>query len=89
MKTKIEMWAALYVQTSETSDGKPKILKVCSTKEEAENEVYMDMVQWERNFGDDYKMNYVDKSAEKSDDPTSTCEWSVGRFEIEVSVNPA
>ena len=32
-----KIWIAMYVESGETRDGKPRVLKACATKEEALN----------------------------------------------------
>ena len=36
-----KLWIAVYVDRGETCDGKPRVLKACATKEEAQNEVVL------------------------------------------------
>ena len=38
-----KIWIAMYVESGETCDGKPRVLKACATKEEARNEVRADI----------------------------------------------
>ena len=77
-----KLWIAVYVDRGETCDGKPRILKACSTKEEALNEVRADI----ENFADDRAGENLevdfDKMSASYRDYDEGCEWNIEEVEI-------
>lgn len=73
-----KIWVAMYVDTSDTCDGKPRVLQACATKAEAKAKVRSDMEQWAEGW-DGVKVDYDKMTASRSNG--DSCEWAVGEAE--------
>ena len=72
-----KLWIAAYVDHSETCDGKARILKACSTKEEAQNEVRADIEKWaDDRAGENVEVDF-DKMSVSDRDRDEGCEWCI------------
>lgn len=72
------------VDTSDTADGKARVLTVCATHDEAQNFVKNDMEDF---LDDAAEMNPVadfDKMSVKTNDGMYGCEWNIEEVEIEL-----
>lgn len=81
---KAKKWIVTAVDTSETADGKPRVLKVCNSKEAAMEYVQKDMECFEEQVSylylsvDHYGMSI------HSVDFSFGCEWNIEEVDIEV-----
>ena len=77
-----KIWIAMYVESGETCDGKPRVLKACATKEEAQNEVRADIEDWtDDHAGENVKVDF-DKMSASYQDRDEGCEWYIEEVEI-------
>ena len=79
-----KIWIAMYVESGETCDGKPRVLKACATKEEAQNEVRADIEDWaDDRAGENVEVDF-DKMSASYQDRDEGCEWCIEEVEIPV-----
>lgn len=79
-----KIWIAMYVESGETCDGKPRVLKACATKEEAQNEVRADIEKWaDDHAGENIEVDF-DKMSASYQDRDEGCEWCIEEVEIPV-----
>ena len=79
-----KIWIAMYVESGETCDGKARVLKVCATKEEAQNEVRVDIEKWaDDRAGENVEVDF-DKMSVSDQDRDEGCEWCIEEVEIPV-----
>ena len=79
-----KIWIAMYVESGETCDGKPRVLKACATKEEAQNEVQADIEDWaDDHAGENVEVDF-DKMSASYQDRDEGCEWCIEEIEIPV-----
>ena len=79
-----KIWIAMYVESGETCDGKPRVLKACATKEEAQNEVRADIEKWaDDRAGENVEVDF-DKMSASYQDRDEGCEWCIEEVEIPV-----
>ena len=77
-----KIWIAMYVESGETRDGKPRVLKACATKEEARNEVRADIENWaDDRAGENAEVDF-DKMSVSYRDRDERCEWYVEEVEV-------
>ena len=77
-----KIWIAMYVESGETCDGKPRVLKACATKEEAQNEVRADIENWaDDRAGKNVEVDF-DKMSVSDQDHDEGCEWCIEEVEI-------
>ena len=77
-----KLWIAVYVDRGEDCDGKPRILKACSTKEEAQNEVRADIEKFaDDRAGENLEVDF-DKMSASYRDYDEGCEWNIEEVEI-------
>ena len=77
-----KIWIAMYVESGETCDGKPRVLKACATKEEAQNEVRADIEDWaDDHAGENVEVDF-DKMSVSYQDRDEGCEWCIEEVEI-------
>jgi len=77
-----KIWIATYVDNGETCDGKARVLKACSTEEEARNEVRADIERWcDNHAGEDYAVDF-DRMRTYFSENGDGCEWNVEETEI-------
>ena len=77
-----KIWIAMYVESGETRDGKPRVLKACATKEEARNEVSADIENWaDDRAGENAEVDF-DKMSVSYRDRDERCEWYVEEVEV-------
>lgn len=77
-----KIWIAMYVESGETCDGKARVLKVCATKEEAQNEVRADIEKWaDDRAGENVEVDF-DKMSASYQDRDEGCEWCIEEIEI-------
>ena len=77
-----KLWIATYVDHGEDCDGKPRILKACSTKEEALNEVRADIEKFaDDRAGENIEVDF-DKMSASYRDYDEGCEWNIEEVEI-------
>lgn len=77
-----KLWIATYVDHGETCDGKARILRTCSTKEEAQNEVRADIEKWaDDRAGENIEVDF-DKMSASYRDRDEGCEWNIEGVEI-------
>lgn len=77
-----KIWIAMYVESGETCDGKPRVLKACATKEEAQNEVRADIEKWaDDRAGENVEVDF-DKMSASDQDRDEGCEWCIEEVEI-------
>ena len=77
-----KIWIAMYVESGETCDGKPRVLKACATKEEARNEVRADIENWaDDRAGENVEVDFGKMSASYQD-RDEVCEWCIEEVEI-------
>ena len=81
-----KIWIAMYVDTGCTSDGKPRALAVCKSREEAEAAVHADIENWRTKNQDEGVEVDFDKMAGWFDYNTDDkCEWSIQELEVDGS----
>lgn len=84
----MKRWIVTYVDLGETCDGKARVLTVCSTKEEAQNEVRADIEKWADDRAGMPIIVDFDKMSAKYDwktlDNADGCEWNIEEVEIPV-----
>ena len=79
-----KIWIAVYVESGETCDGKPRVLKACATKEEAQNEVRADIEDWaDDRAGENIEVDF-DKMSVSDQDRDEGCEWYIEEVEVQV-----
>ena len=79
-----KLWIAMYADRGETCDGKPRVLKACATKEEAQNEVQADIEDWaDDHAGENVEVDF-DKMSASYQDRDEGCEWCIEEVEIPV-----
>ena len=72
-----KIWIAMYVESGETCDGKPRVLKACATKEEAQNEVRAEIEKWaDDRAGENVEVDF-DKMSVSDQDRDEGCEWCI------------
>ena len=77
-----KIWIAMYVESGETCDGKPRVLKACATEEEALNEVRADIENWaDDRAGENVEVDFGKMSASYRDRDEG-CEWCIEEVEI-------
>lgn len=77
-----KIWIAMYVESGETCDGKPRVLKACATKEEALNEVRADIEKWaDDRAGENVEVDF-DKMSASYQDRDEGCEWYIEEVEV-------
>ena len=77
-----KIWIAMYVESGETCDGKPRVLKACATKEEALNEVRADIEDWaDDRAGENVEVDF-DKPSASYRDRDEGREWNVEEVEV-------
>ena len=77
-----KLWIAVYVDRGEDCDGKPRILKACSTKEEAQNEVRADIEKFaDDRAGENLEVDF-DKMSASYRDRDEGREWYVEEVEV-------
>ena len=78
-----KIWIAMYVESGETCDGKPRVLKACATKEEALNEVRADIEKWaDDRAGENVEVDF-DKMSVSDSDRDEGCEWYIEEVEAQ------
>ena len=76
-----KIWIAMYVESGETCNGKPRVLKACATKEEALNEVQADIEDWaDDRAGENVEVDF-DKMSVSDQDRDEECEWYIEEVE--------
>ena len=83
---KVKLWIATYVDVGETCDGKPRVLEVCKSKEEAVAAVRNDIEKW----ADDHAAEnvYVDFDAMAvgyKDSTDNGCEWNIEERVLDIA----
>ena len=77
-----KIWIAMYVESGKTCNGKPRVLKACATKEEAQNEVRADIEKWaDDRAGENVEIDF-DKMSASYRDRDEGCEWNIEEVEI-------
>lgn len=77
-----KLWIAMYAESGETRDGKPRVLKACATKEEARNEVRADIEKWaDDRAGENVEVDF-DKMSASYRDRDEGREWYVEEAEV-------
>lgn len=77
-----KLWIAVYVDHGEDCDGKPRVLKACTTKEEAQNEVHADIEKFaDDRAGENLEVDF-DKMSASYRDYDEGCEWNIEETEI-------
>ena len=77
-----KLWIAAYADRGETCDGKPRVLKACATKEEAQNEVRADIEDWaDDRAGENVEVDF-DKMSASYRDRDEGCEWNIEEVEV-------
>ena len=77
-----KIWIAMYVESGETCNGKPRVLKACATKDEARNEVRADIEKFaDDRAGENLEVDF-DKMSASYRDYDDGCEWNIGEVEI-------
>ena len=77
-----KLWIAVFVDHGEDCDGKPRILKACSTKEEALNEVRADIEKFaDDRAGENLEVDF-DKMSASYRDYDDGCEWNIEEVEV-------
>lgn len=76
------------VDTSETADGKARVLDICKTKEEAQTVVRNDIEHWaDERTGIPIVVDFDKMSAKynwKTLDDADGCEWNIEEVEIPI-----
>lgn len=81
----MKMWIATYVETSDTCDGKARVLGVYNSKEECLEEIKSDMLSWREAHKDEGCEIDVNKMCGHFDyDTTDGCEWNVEEVELPI-----
>ena len=70
------------VDTSDTSDGKARVLKVCNTREEAKAYVRADIEKWADDRAGERVTIHFDKMSAFHNDREESCEWNIEEVEI-------
>ena len=77
-----KLWIAAYADRGETCDGKPRVLKACATKEEAQDEVRADIEDWaDDRAGENVEVDF-DKTSASYRDRDEGREWNVEEVEV-------
>ena len=77
-----KIWIAMYVESGETCNGKPRVLKACATKEEARGEVRADIEKWaDDRAGENVEVDF-DKTSASYRDRDEGREWNVEEVEV-------
>ena len=77
-----KIWIAVYAESGETCDGKPRVLKACATKEEALNEVRAGIENWaDDRAGENVEVDF-DKTSASYRDRDEGREWNVEEVEV-------
>ena len=77
-----KIWIAMYVESGETCNGKPRVLKACATKEEAQNEVRADIEDWtDDRAGENVEVDF-DKMSASYQDRDEGREWYIEEVEV-------
>ena len=77
-----KIWIAMYVESGETCDGKPRVLKACATEEEAQNEVRADIEDWaDDRAGENIEVDFG-KMSVSYHDRDEGCEWYIEEVEV-------
>ena len=77
-----KLWIAAYADRGETCDGKPRVLKACATKEEAQNEIRADIEDWaDDRAGENVEVDF-DKMSASYRDRDEGCEWNIEEVEV-------
>ena len=78
-----KIWIAMYVESGETCNGKPRVLKACATKEEAQDEVRADIEDWaDDRAGENVEVDF-DKMSVSDSDRDEGCEWYIEEVEAQ------
>jgi hypothetical protein len=78
-----KIWIATYVDSSETCDGKPRVLATASSKEEILNEVRADIEKWaDDRAGEGIEVDFDRMSAHYDYHSCNGCEWNIEEIEI-------
>lgn len=73
----MELWIATYVDYGETCDGKPRVLGVYTSKEEAETAVRNDIEKWADDHAGMPIIVDFDKMSAMTCNDTDGCEWNI------------
>ena len=78
----MKLWIVTAVDTSDTADGKARVIAHCSTYDEAKNFVKNDMEDF---IDDAAEMNPIadfDKMSVSTEDGMYGCEWNIEEVEV-------
>lgn len=77
----MKIWIAMYVDYGETCDGKPRLLDICKSREEALAVVRADIEKWaDERAGMPIVVDFDKMSAKynwETLDDTDGCEWNI------------
>lgn len=76
----MKVWIATYVDSGETCDGKPRVLGVYSSKEEAQADVRADIKRWIGDLGDDEVEVSLGRMYARRG--ACGCEWNIEEAEV-------
>lgn len=78
----VKIWIAMYADYGETCDGKPRLLDVCKSRDEALAAVRTDIEKWaDGHAGENVEVDFGKKSARHNGNG-SGCEWSIEEHEL-------
>lgn len=78
------IWIAMHVDYGDTCDGKPRVLNICKTKEEAIAFVHNDIEKWANDHAGERLIVDFDKmTAYCLYDADVGCEWNIEEFSVE------
>ena len=79
----MKKWIVTAVDTSDSSDGKARVLKVCGSKNEAITFVRDDMETFKNNASGIHLVINYDKMSIHTEDYRYGCEWNLEEVEID------
>ena len=80
----MKIWIAMYVDQGETCDGKPRLLDICKSREEALAVVHADIEKWaDDHAGEGIEVDFDKMSAHYDYDTDDGCEWYIDERDID------
>lgn len=73
----VKLWIAMCVDYGETCDGKPRLLDVCKSRDEARVAVLVDIEKWADDHASENIEVDFDKMSAWHNDIDSRCEWRI------------
>lgn len=81
----MKRWIVSSIETGETCDGKPRVLAICTTKDEAKAYVQNDIEEWiDRNATEGVEADFDKMRAWFDYDTNDGCDWNIEEIEIPI-----